>query len=213
MRLRFGDCVLDTDRRELARAGNAIALSPKAFRLLEVLAERRPRAVPKAELRELLWPDLRAGGTTLARIVNELRKALGDPARSAGVIRTVPRFGYAFCAAATDEAPADAGRSGLSLQWGLQRVPLVAGENVIGRAGDARIWLMSPNVSRRHARILVAEGRAMLEDLGSTHGTYLGDRRIQVAVELKHGDRIGVGPAELVFSVSAVEEISRKTSV
>lgn len=213
MRLRFGDCVLDTGCRELTRAGTAIALSPKAFRLLEVLAQRRPRAVAKTELRELLWPDMQAGGTTLARVVNELRKALGDPARSARVIRTVQRFGYSFCAGATDEAVAAAvARAPYALQWGLHRLPLVAGENLIGRTSDALICVTSPRVSRRHARILVAGESVTLEDLGSTHGTYLGDRRIEGPVELKHGDRIGVGPAELVFRVSAAEGSPRKTS-
>ena len=71
--------------------------------------------------------------------------------------------------------------------------------------------MTSSDVSRRHARVLVSEGRALLEDLGSTHGTYLGGRRIDAPVELKHGDCIRVGPAELVFCVTAEVVAAPKT--
>jgi DNA-binding winged helix-turn-helix (wHTH) protein len=209
----FGDCVLDLGRRELTRQGKLRLLSPKAFRLLEVLVERRPHAVPKAELRELLWPGMLAGGTTVARLVNEVRRALGDPARSPRMLRTVQRFGYAFSAAAAEADTLDtSARSPLSLQWGLHRFPLVTGENLIGRASEAPICVASTEVSRRHARVVVAGDRALLEDLGSTHGTYLDGRRIEGPVELKHGASIRVGPAQLVFCVTAEVEAARKTT-
>src|SRR6476620_3607156 len=99
MRVRLGTCVLDTDLRQLTRAAIVIPLSPKAFRLLEVLAERQPRAVSQADLRALVWPELQAGGTTLARLVNEIRSAIGDEERPPRFLRTVPRFGYALTGA------------------------------------------------------------------------------------------------------------------
>ena len=55
------------------------------------------------------------------------------------------------------------------------------------------IW-HTTRVSRQHARITVAEGRATLEDLGSKNGTFVGDRRIETPIELHDGDEIGVGP-------------------
>ena len=78
-------------------------LSPRAFRLLEVLTERRPDAIAQEALRGLLWPDTVAGGTTLARLVHEVRAALGDSARPPRYVRTVHRFGYAFCSTAIEE--------------------------------------------------------------------------------------------------------------
>jgi len=213
VRLLFGDCVLDTGRRELTRQGRKCPLSPKAFKLLEVLVERRPQAVAKTELRDLLWPDLAAGGTTLARYVNELRAALGDPARSPKILKTVQRFGYAFSANAVEEKPGEpAARSPLSLLWGLHRFPLAAGENLIGRTTEARICVTSTEVSRRHARIVVSDGHALLEDLGSTHGTFLEGRRIEGPVELKHGDTIRIGPSQLTFCVAAAVEPAPRTS-
>ena len=199
MRVRFGDCVLDTGIRTLAREGKDVALSPKAFRLLEILVEQRPNAVSHADLREKLWPDTATGGTTLARLVSEVRGALGDNSDDRPAVRTVHRFGYAFAAVAAEERVTVAVPPGCALRWGSQLVPLASGENVIGRATDALVVLPSTKVSRHHARILVANGRVILEDLGSRNGTYVGDRRIDSAVELRNGDRIGIGPALLIF--------------
>ena len=207
MRVRFGNCVLDSELHELTREGRPVDLSPKAFRVLLALLERRPGVVAHADLRGLVWPDTTVGGTTLARLVNEVRRALGDPAGRPRFIRTVPRVGYAFAGTASEEPSAERGPSPRwVLQWGLRQVPLAPGENVIGRAADALISVASPKVSRRHARILVAEGRATLEDLESKNGTYLGERRIAGPQELKHGDRISIGPLILVFCVASAEE-------
>src|SRR5262245_20576396 len=117
MRLRLGACVLDTDLRQLTRGATVIPLSPKAFRLLELLAERQPRAVSQAELRTLVWPELQAGGTTLARLVNEIRSAIGDEERPPRFVRTVPRFGYALSGGEAESCEAAVAASGFSLEW------------------------------------------------------------------------------------------------
>jgi DNA-binding winged helix-turn-helix (wHTH) protein len=205
MRLRFGDCVLDTDLRELTRGGRAVPLLPKAFRLLEVLVERRPQVVPQSELRRLLWPDGLLGGTRLARLVNEVRAAIGDDARSGHLIRTAHRFGYAFCAPALAEGAPPGPKASCALQWGERLVPLSPGENVIGRTADAWISVASSKVSRRHARIVVSDGHVVLEDLGSKNGTYLGSSRVDRPMELKNGDCISIGPLLLIFRVSSAE--------
>ena len=212
MRLRFGNCVLDTELHELSREGRRLALSPKAFRVLAVLAERRPEVVGHAVLRGLVWPDTTAGGTTLARLVNEVRCAIDDPVQGPRFIRTVPRVGYAFAGPASEEVREGEGASPrCALRWGLRQIPLAPGENVIGRAPEALVSVASSKVSRRHARIVVAEGQATLEDLGSKNGTYLGERRITGPQPLQHGDRISVGPLVLVFCVSNAEETVSST--
>ena len=178
-------------------------LSPRAFRLLEVLAERRPDAIAQEELRGLLWPDTVAGGTTLARLVHEVRAALGDSVRPPRYVRTVHRFGYAFCSTVSEE-PIQEPASAIeyALQWGRRHVPLTLGEHIIGRAPDALVSVASSKVSRRHARILVAQGGVTLEDLGSKNGTRLGEQRIDRPVSLSHGDRIVIGPVLLIFRAS-----------
>src|SRR5213593_1120287 len=96
MRLRFGDCEFDRDTREVFRGGKPVHVSPKAFALLAVLIERRPKAVSKQELHELLWPDTFVSDANLPNLVAELREILGDDAQESRIIRTVQRFGYSF---------------------------------------------------------------------------------------------------------------------
>ena len=58
-------------------------------------------------------------------------------------------------------------------------IPLSDGEHVLGRGPDSLVRIGSTKASRDHARIVVEEGRAVLEDLGSKNGTYLDGRRLE----------------------------------
>ena len=72
----------------------------------------------------------------------------------------------------------------------------------IGRDAENDIVLPKTTVSRRHARLLFVEGRWLIEDRGSANGTFVNGERVPFgsAFPLRHGDRIGVGAASLVFS-------------
>ena len=177
-------------------------LSPKAFRLLEALVMRRPDAVSHEELRRTLWSEAANGGTTLARLVSEIRTALGDDDDEQPIVRTVHRFGYAFAEATVEEERTTRPVGRYAIRWGSQLVPLADGENVVGRALDGVIAVPSSKASRRHARIVVSPESAVIEDLGSRNGTRVNDAVIDGPVELKNGDRIRVGPAVLVFCVA-----------
>src|SRR5512141_1300658 len=109
MRLTIGRCLFDSGSREVSRDGRSVAISPKAFQLLDFLIGRRPNAVSKEQLHELLWPNTFVSDANLSNLVAELRASLGDEARNPRVIRTVPRFGYAFCGEAVP-VPAGPGR-------------------------------------------------------------------------------------------------------
>ena len=200
MRIRFGDFQFDGAARELLRDGRSVDLSPKALNLLALLLAGRPRALPKAELHDRLWPRTFVSHTSLPRLITELRKALGDPAGAPRFIRTVHGHGYAFCGEANDEV---AGSRGLGSPCALLRagreVPLLDGENLIGRAPDCAVRSRSGRVSRRHARIRVDNGRATIEDLGSRNGTFVEGRRVTEALPLADGDTIAVGPEVMVF--------------
>ena len=87
MRLRFRDLRFDAGTRSLTRGDRPVPLSPKAFRLLEVLVMRRPDAVAHEELRRTLWSDVADGGTTLARLVSEIRTALDDHDDARPIVR------------------------------------------------------------------------------------------------------------------------------
>ncbi|HEX9186650.1 MAG TPA: FHA domain-containing protein [Vicinamibacteria bacterium] len=196
--MRFGDCVLDTDARELRRGGARRELSPQGLRFLELLVETRPRAVAKAEIHERLWPSTFVSDSSLARLASEVRQAIGDDAKHPRLVRTVHRHGYAF-SATVEPAEASFARAPWRLIWGGREISLAQGENLLGRGAEAAVRLDLGRVSRRHARILVEGGRAVLEDLGSKNGTFLRGQRIAGPAELADGDDIGVGTALLLF--------------
>jgi len=203
MRLRFGDCVFDPDTREVFRGGKPVHVSPKAFALLAALIERRPKAIPKDDLHRLLWPDTFVSDTNLPNLVAELRESLGDDAHEPRIIRTVPRFGYAFSGAAHELRETVSGRrkSIYRLIWGNREIALGPGENLLGRDENAIVWIDEPLVSRQHARIVVADTGAVLEDLGSKNGTYLRGRKIDSPMELADRDELRIGPASMIFRV------------
>ena len=204
MRVRFGPCLFDGGARDLRRDGVPQPLSPKAFQFLELLLQERPRAIAKQEIHERLWPDSFVSDSSLARLAAEVRSALGDDAKAPRLLRTIHRFGYAFCAEVIAE-PAAPGASPAAcrLVWAERHIPLALGENLLGRASDARVVIDLARVSRHHARIVVGDGRAVLEDLGSKNGTFLRGQPLDAPAELADGDEICIGPAVLVFRTSA----------
>lgn len=198
---RFGDCVFDSETRQLRRADRPIHLSPKAFALLELLLRRAPRAVSKQEIQDVLWPRTFVAESSLTNIVSELRAAVGDRARKPSFLRTVHSFGYAFSGELTEDR-ASASQDDFSLfriARGGRKFALSEGPNIVGRDPDADIYIAHASISRHHARISVRGRMAVIEDLQSRNGTFVGGRRIDSPVELRDGDIIGLGPVTLTF--------------
>jgi DNA-binding winged helix-turn-helix (wHTH) protein len=199
MRLRFGDYEFDRDARELRRAGGPVALSPKAFQLLLLLLERRPDAIPQRDLRDTLWPDAHVGYTSLARLVAEVRRSLGESARAPGFVRTVPRFGYAFAGDAA-EAPGfePAPMAGVFVAKGREYV-FPRGETLVGRGEQCGVRLPSTEVSRVHARVLADEEGVSIADAGSKNGTWVNGQRRGTRTVLRDGDEVVFGTFRVVF--------------
>jgi DNA-binding winged helix-turn-helix (wHTH) protein len=197
----FGAFTIDTETRQLLRGRERrpVHLSPKAYELLRVLIETRPRAIAKSELHERLWPSTFVSEATLASLVGELRDALGERGREPGFIRTVHGFGYAFSAVPLETGePHLAGVANWIICNGREK-PLGDGEHVLGRDADVAVALSSPTVSRHHARIVIAGETVTLEDLGSKNGTYVRGQAVTSPVELADGDQIRIGAFELTF--------------
>ena len=207
MRLAFGECVLDTERRQLQRGGKDVHLTLKAYELLLALLERRPRALSKRELRQELWPDTHVLDANLPNVVAEAREALGDDARQPRFIRTVHGFGYAFCGEAVAEAagaPAEA-RYVYRLAWQGGVVALAEGEYLLGRHPHSVVPTDGETVSRRHARLRIEGGQATLEDLGSRNGTWARGERLAAPARLADGDEFRVGSVSITFRVSLAQ--------
>jgi DNA-binding winged helix-turn-helix (wHTH) protein len=190
VRVRFGELEFDSAAREIRRRGAPVRLAPKAFELLRMLIEERPRALRKDDLRDRLWPDVVVDEANLKNLVGEIRAALGDPR----IIRTVHRFGYAFAADGTGEKQTHA-----RLLQGDRLYRLAAGDNVMGRSDDCAVVIDFTGVSRHHARIRVEGDHCVLEDLGSKNGTWRNGERVRGAVDLGDGDTIRLGGVPLTF--------------
>ena len=200
MPLRFGDFELDDDRRQLLRSGEPVPLEPKAYALLTLLVERRPRALSRAQIRDAVWPGIFVSESTVNQAMNNVRRALGDDARRPLFVRTVHGFAYAFCGEVHPEAPAIVARhSAMRLVWGDRGLRLAPGENRIGRDLAAGVHLDAASVSRFHARIVVEESGASLEDLGSKNGTRLNGEPIRGVRTLRDGDAVRLGDVRLLF--------------
>jgi DNA-binding winged helix-turn-helix (wHTH) protein len=202
MQISFGPFILDADSRQLLKSGTRIRLTPKAFELLRILVDNRPKAMSKTELVELIWPGVFVGDEGLPRLMNEIRAALEDTARDPRWIRTVHGFGYAF-ATGSDIDPAWSPAYTCRLTWSSRDIQLCEGAHVIGRDPSANICLKAPVVSRRHARIVVADGACRIEDLRSKNGTFVGDTRLSAPHELSDGDEIRVGDFTMTFHARA----------
>ncbi|HEX2457858.1 MAG TPA: winged helix-turn-helix domain-containing protein, partial [Vicinamibacterales bacterium] len=164
MSVRFGTFEFLADRRQLLHDGAEVHLTPKAFDLLGLLIARAPAVVKREEIHAHLWPGTFVSDATLAGLVKEVRRALGDD-RAGAIIRTAHRVGFAFTGSTDASAPPQA--VPVATHWlvvGPRRIPLKNGANVIGRDPDATVWLDVPGVSRRHAQVIVENGAAVLED-------------------------------------------------
>jgi DNA-binding winged helix-turn-helix (wHTH) protein len=213
MQIRFGDFVLDTDTRELTRDSRAVHLSPKAFQLLALLVTARPSALSKEALYQHLWPNTFVVEANLSNLIGELRAAIGDDSRRPRFVRTVHGFGYAFREALPAPSAAADRRSPVLYQlvWEGGRATFGEGEHVVGRDPTLELCVDSSSVSRRHARLLIGGGEAMLEDLGSKNGTFVNGKRLRAAVVLSDRDQLRVGSVRLKFRILSTQPSTETT--
>jgi hypothetical protein len=75
------------------------------------------------------------------------------------------------------------------------------GEIVLGRGDRAEIRLEDPFASSRHALVYEQGNSIVIEDLGSTNGTYLNEELLETPRPLHPGDRVRIGDSEFEFEV------------
>ena len=217
MRVRFPPFTIDSDTRQLSRSDRPDAdvhLSPKAFELLWLLVQHRPKVLEKSELHARIWPDTYVGDATLNVLIGEIRKAIDDNVREPRFIRTVHGVGYAFCGAVSGDATGntapqpDAQPMVCWLTWRGTTFRLDEGDNVIGRGPRCAVFLDEDGVSRRHANIHIDVERrhVTLTDLGSTNGTVVGRTRVTKPMTLEDDDRIKIASVELRVRLWASED-------
>jgi DNA-binding winged helix-turn-helix (wHTH) protein/pimeloyl-ACP methyl ester carboxylesterase len=104
VQFRFENHVLDTDRRELRRGPDLVAVEPQVFDLLLYLVRNRDRVVSKDDLIAAVWGGRIVSDSTLDSRINAVRKAVGDNGDEQRLIRTIARKGVRFVSA-VDEPP------------------------------------------------------------------------------------------------------------
>jgi DNA-binding winged helix-turn-helix (wHTH) protein/tetratricopeptide (TPR) repeat protein len=137
-KIRFGDIELDPAKRQITRAGEALRLPPKAFDCLAYLVVNRARAVGRDELIAAVWGRTEIDDNLLDQAITRVRRAIGDNDESRRMLRTVPRFGYAWAAPTqvVDEAPS------VPTDADTATVP-PAEPAATPRAAPQRLWLRS----------------------------------------------------------------------
>lgn len=85
------------------------------------------------------------------------------------------------------------------LRFLLQEFDLALGTTVIGRSLDCNLTIEDPLVSRQHARVVVAEDDATVEDLSSRNGVRVNGVQIKGPTSLRDGDRVRIGTQDFVF--------------
>ena len=207
MAYRFGPFLYDPVSHGLLRDGEEVSLTHKGRELLLLFLHNPGRLLTREQIVTKIWPDVAVTDDALRFQVAELRKAFGD--KGEAFISTIRREGYRWEApvkVAADRpvrVAEEAGTRRIEPRYRLvldtREIQLLEGENVVGRDPDAALWIDHPSVSRRHARIVVAGGKAMLEDLESKNGTHLNGKKIERRAALSDGDEVRIGPEVMVF--------------
>ena len=190
----IGAFAFDAERRQLIGGGGAVALSSKEFELLSLLVSKRPCAVSKDEIQDVLWPRTVVAETSLTTLVKELRTKLGQAGREEP-IRTVHGFGYAL----ENEEEAPAQTPAPRLLRGTAEIRLASPELILGREPGLPGTIDDASVSRRHAHVRWDGTAVVLTDLGSKNGTFVKGVRISEPVALEDGDEIRLGLVSFVY--------------
>ena len=214
MQYRFGSCRLDMQSRQLLRDGVERPLTPKAFDLLRLLIEFRPRVLTKAEIMDLVWPDAFVAEANVAILVGDVRAAIGDVSADARLIKTHHGVGYSFCGEVIEQSRSDKipmGGMRFVLAIGARRIALARGPVIIGRDMECDVIISDVSVSRRHARLDVSASQVEIEDLQSKNGTKVADQPIDGKRVLADGAVVTLGSVVTTLHALAAEGQSTMT--
>ena len=123
---RFGSFWLDTANQCLRHGEARVALTPKAFGMLQYLVAHAGRLVTQDELLEALWPGIYVDRGVVRKYILEIRRALGDRPDALMFIETLPRRGYQFVAPVIDDESAAGTSSAAGANRILGREPQLA---------------------------------------------------------------------------------------
>jgi TolB-like protein len=128
--------VLDTERRELRRGVEFVALEPQVFDLLVYLVRNRGRVVSKDDLIDGVWGGRIVSDSALTTRLNAARRAVSDSGAAQRVIRTLARKGVRFVAKVTEDGTFEAAADGPEPSLALPDKPSIAVLPFVNLSGD-----------------------------------------------------------------------------
>jgi Tol biopolymer transport system component/DNA-binding winged helix-turn-helix (wHTH) protein len=152
----FDDVQVEPRAFRVVKAGQAVPLEPKAFEVLVFLINHRERVIEKDELLSAVWKDTFVTPNAMTRVIAQLRKRLGDDAREARYIETVPTRGYRFIAEVQVKAEPGLERNGelagngraahatSALDAAPGAVSVASSPPVTANPPEGRLWLGLP---------------------------------------------------------------------
>lgn len=99
----FGNVTIDCENFRVLKAGEHVALTPRAFDVLVFLLKNNNRVVEKQELFEKIWKETFVSDNALTKVIKEIRQGIDDDAAAPRYIETVPRRGYRFIASCKND--------------------------------------------------------------------------------------------------------------
>ncbi len=136
-----GDHQVRPELNELRSAAGVVHVEPKVMDVLVFLAERPGEVVTKDELLARVWPGTFIQDTGLFRVMSDLRRALGDPARSPRYVETIPKRGYRLIADVRRSGTDGRRYPATSTRWSVVRLRLAWLAQVTALLGLG-FWLM-----------------------------------------------------------------------
>ena len=141
--------MLDLDAYRLERAGDPVALEPKAFNLLALMVQRPGHLFTKQELFDSVWPGTAVTDHALTRIVAQIRRGLEDEVREARYLETVPTRGYRWIYPVETDEPSPAAHTGTTEPVRARRthVPLMSAIALATVVVAVLVWQRQGDVS------------------------------------------------------------------
>jgi EmrB/QacA subfamily drug resistance transporter len=135
-------------------------------------------------------PPVPIEATEAGATADELRKAASDAPRAARK-PALPVRGPTFARPGSD------GELTILSGPGAGTATAVTASATIGREPECDLQVLDPEVSRRHAKVMIRDGAASIADLHSANGTYVNGERILEPYTLAPGDQIQIGEATI----------------
>ena len=213
---RIGDWQVFPKLNRISRNQDTVHLEPRLMELLVYFSHHPGKVLSKNDIIDTVWNQQIVANSALSKSLALLRRAIGDDARRPTYIETIHKRGYRLIAEIEGlesiEEVADEVATGNFVRVGEREIVLHEGENTIGRMPEATVCIDSPKISRCHARIVVDESTATLEDAGSKNGTFLAGKKLTEPEILAGGDEIFVGSIMVKFFVAGEDAANETVS-